>query len=72
MWNYGQELDGQKIRALRREHNLSQAELAVQAGSTQATISELERDLRRVQYRTTRRIAGALGVNPKDLLRRPS
>jgi transcriptional regulator with XRE-family HTH domain len=67
MW-YGQAIDGEKLRALRRGLNLSQMELAARAGTTQATISELERGLRRVQYRTTRRLASALGVEPKELL----
>ena len=66
---YGQELDGEKLRTLRRTRNLSQLELAVQAGTTQATISELERNRRRVQYRTARRLAAALGVGPEELLK---
>ena len=68
MW-YGQAIDGEKLRSLRKERSLSQAELAARAGTTQATISELERGLRRVQYRTTRRLASALGVEPKELLK---
>jgi len=65
--NYGQALDGTLVRALRRERSLSQVELAHLAGTTQATISEIERNLRRVQYRTTRSLAAALGVKPRDL-----
>jgi transcriptional regulator with XRE-family HTH domain len=68
MW-YGQELDGERIRSLRKEQSLSQIELAIAAGTTQATISELERNLRRVQYRTTRHIAAALGVEPKSIVK---
>jgi len=68
MSNYGQALDGTRVRALRRERSLSQGELALLAGTTQATISEIERNLRRVQYRTTRSLAAALGVKPRDLL----
>jgi len=70
MW-YGQEIDGQKLRVLRKEHNLSQTELAVAAGTTQAMVSEIERGLRRVQYRTTRSLAAALSVAPKDLIKAP-
>jgi len=67
---YGQALDGDRVKALRQERSLSQIELALLAGTTQATISEIERGKRRVQYRTTRALASALGVEPRDLLQR--
>src|SRR5215203_1244030 len=66
--NYGQVLNGACVKSLRKERSLSQGELAQLAGTTQATISEIERNLRRVQYRTTRSLAAALGVKPRDLL----
>jgi transcriptional regulator with XRE-family HTH domain len=62
-------LNGARVKKLRKERSLSQGELALLAGTTQATISEIERNLRRVQYRTTRSLAAALGVKPRDLLR---
>jgi transcriptional regulator with XRE-family HTH domain len=67
--NYGQVLNGARVKRLRKERSLSQGELAQLAGTTQATISEIERNLRRVQYRTTRSLAAALGVKPRDVLR---
>jgi transcriptional regulator with XRE-family HTH domain len=48
---------------------LSQAELAKLADTTQATISVLERGERTAQPRTVRRLADALGVEPKELVR---
>lgn len=47
---------------------LSQRELAKLAGTTQVTVSALERGEREAQPRTIRRLADALGVEPGELV----
>jgi len=63
-----QTVDGERLRQLRIERMLSQSELAKIAGTTQATISGLERGERMAQPRTVRKLADALGVEPRELL----
>jgi transcriptional regulator with XRE-family HTH domain len=48
----------------------SQTELAKMAGITQAAISGFERGERKAQPRTVRHLAEALGVLPRELLKR--
>jgi len=59
----------ERLRQLRREAALSQQELADMAGTTQETISRLERGHHAARGRTLRRLAEALGVQPKELLK---
>lgn len=47
---------------------LSQRELARTVGTSQAVISELELGKRRAQPRTVRKLAEALGVEPRELV----
>jgi transcriptional regulator with XRE-family HTH domain len=49
---------------------LSQTELAVIVGTTQATVSALERGDRQAQPRTVRRLADVLGVEPAELVKK--
>jgi transcriptional regulator with XRE-family HTH domain len=63
-----QTVDGKRLRELRRKRMLSQQELARKAGAGQATISLLERGQRSAQPRTVRRLADALGIEPRELL----
>ncbi len=56
------------LRELRTLAFLSQRELAEKAGLTQATIVRLERGQTRARPTTSRRIASALGVQPKELI----
>ena len=63
------EVDTQKLRRLRREAALSQQELAELAETTQETISRLERGHHAARGRTLRRLAAALGVEPKELMK---
>jgi transcriptional regulator with XRE-family HTH domain len=63
-----QTVDGKRLRQLRRERMLSQQELAKKAGAGQATLSLLERGERTAQPRTVRRLADALGVEPRELV----
>ncbi len=60
---------GAKVRRLREEKALTQAELAEMAGITAIHLGRLERGESYPRPRTRRRIAEALGVDPKELLR---
>ena len=63
------EVDGTKLKALRKERALSQRDLAHTSGVGPVTISELERGVREAQPRTIRKLAEALGVEPKELMK---
>ena len=63
------EVDTTKLRRLRREAALSQHELADRAGTTQETISRLERGHHAARGRTLRKLAEALGVKPRELMK---
>jgi transcriptional regulator with XRE-family HTH domain len=58
---------GERIRRLRDERYLSQAELATKAGISRAVLSRLENDLAVPIQRTVRKLAEALGVSPHAL-----
>jgi len=69
----------EKVRQLRLEGRLTQAELASRAGVTVETVARLERVLRgrssanaNPSLETLARLAGALDVEVADLLRAPS
>jgi transcriptional regulator with XRE-family HTH domain len=62
-------VDTVKLRRLRREAALSQQELADCAGTTQETISRLERGHNAARGSTLRKLADALGVEPRDLMK---
>jgi transcriptional regulator with XRE-family HTH domain len=56
------------LRLARQRLGLTQRQLASRAGMGQGTITKLER-LERVAYpKTLRKLAGALGVSPADLV----
>ena len=63
------EVDGQRLRRLRREKALSQQDLVEMTGVAQATLSDLERGKRGARASTLRKLAGALGVEPKELMK---
>jgi len=63
-----QKVDGKRLRVLRLELMLSQSELAKVARTTQATISNFEHGQRTAQPRTVRKLADALGVEPRELV----
>jgi transcriptional regulator with XRE-family HTH domain len=63
------EVDTEKLRKLRRAAALSQAELAERAGTTQETISRLERGHHAARGRTLRKLAEVLGVEPQVLMK---
>lgn len=61
-------LDGQRLRQLRRQHGLSQEELADRAGISFTTVARLERQPRAsCRSRTLGRLAAALGEPPGAL-----
>jgi transcriptional regulator with XRE-family HTH domain len=63
------EVDGPRLRRLRRERALSQRELSSRMGIAFDTISRLETGKQRAQPRTIRKLADALGVEPKELMK---
>ena len=63
------ELDGEKLRRLRLERALTQMELSRMTGLSVDAISRLENELRSAQVSTVRRLAQALGVEPRELLK---
>ena len=65
----GTEVDGARHRRLRTERALSQEDLERMTGIAASTISNLERGKRSAQHRTLRRLAEALGVEPRELMK---
>ncbi len=63
-------VDSDKIQRLREERVLSQRELARLAGITHTTYWNLEHGFREARPKTIRKVAEALGVEPKQLLKR--
>ena len=61
------EVDGNKLRELRRRRMLSLRELEQRSGVAFDNINKLENEKRRAQPRTLRRLADALGVEPHEL-----
>jgi transcriptional regulator with XRE-family HTH domain len=59
---------GGRVRRLRNEVALSQAELAEEVGITIAALSRIERNEAQPRPKTRRRLAEALGVSPRELL----
>ena len=62
-------VDGQRLKRLRREKALSQLDLMEITGVAQATLSDLERGKRGARASTLRKLAEALGVEPKELMK---
>ncbi len=63
------EVDGARLRRLRRDRALSQRELSRTTGVAFDTISRLETGKQRAQPRTIRKLADALGVEPRELMK---
>jgi len=64
------EVDRMQLKQLRREQALSLRELARRSGVAYDTINRLELGKQDAQPRTIRRLAEALGVQPKELMKR--
>jgi transcriptional regulator with XRE-family HTH domain len=62
-------VDGRRLRRLRRETALSQQDLEWITGIAQATLSDLEQGKRGARASTLRKLAEALGVEPKELMK---
>jgi transcriptional regulator with XRE-family HTH domain len=63
------EIDGSRLRRLRRERALSQRDLSRMTGIAYDTISRLETGKQEAQPRTLRKLAQMLGVEPKELMK---
>ncbi len=63
------EVDGMRLRRLRKELALSQQDLERMSGVAQHTISDLESEKRGARPSTIRKLANALGVEPRELIR---
>ncbi len=63
------EVNVEKLRALRSEHVLTLRELALEAGVSKDTIWRLENDHSGAYPSTIRKLARALGVQPKELVK---
>jgi transcriptional regulator with XRE-family HTH domain len=62
-------VDSRRLRRLRRESALSQQDLMRISGVAQATLSDLELGKREARASTVRKLAKALGVEPKELMK---
>jgi transcriptional regulator with XRE-family HTH domain len=63
------EVDTMRLRRLRKELALSQQDLERMSGVAQHTISDLESGKRGARPSTIRKLANALGVEPRELIR---
>ena len=63
------ELDVQKLRLLREDRVLSQRELARLAEVAQGTVWRLENGFPKARPSTIRKLAVALGIEPRELVR---
>jgi transcriptional regulator with XRE-family HTH domain len=59
---------GAQVKRARERELLTQEELASRAGIGAATLSRIEKDRVEPHFRTIRKIARALGVDPKELV----
>lgn len=61
---------GDRLKALRIEHALTQEELADKAGVAMNTVARLERNETEPHMTTVRKIARALGIHPRELTKK--
>jgi transcriptional regulator with XRE-family HTH domain len=59
---------GEKLREVRTRRLLTQDELAEKASVSQSTIANIERNNAEPQFRTIRKLAKALDIDPTELL----
>ena len=62
-------VNGPHLRKIRRQHALSQRDLSRMTGIAFDTISRLETGKQQAQPRTIRKLADALGVGPRELMK---
>ena len=63
------DVDGEKLKSLRKRLALSQQDLEARTGVAQHTISALEAGKRGARPSTVRKLAEALDVEPKELIK---
>jgi transcriptional regulator with XRE-family HTH domain len=63
------EVDGAKLKELRRRKMLSLRELGERSGVEFDNVNKLENEKRRAQPPTLRKLAEALGVEPHELMK---
>ncbi|MGF1472405.1 MAG: helix-turn-helix domain-containing protein [Rubrobacteraceae bacterium] len=63
------EVDGTRLRELREAKALSVRDLAQEAGVSTDTVTALEKGRRKAWPRNVRKLAGALGVEPVELMK---
>jgi transcriptional regulator with XRE-family HTH domain len=61
---------GDRLREIRTRRLLTQEELAQKSGISPSTVANIERDHREPHFRTIRKLAEALGVDPTELVGR--
>jgi transcriptional regulator with XRE-family HTH domain len=59
---------GENLKAIRTRRLLTQEELADKAGVSAATVVNIERNNQEPHFRTIRKLAKALDVDPTELL----
>ncbi len=59
---------GENLKRLRTLNALTQAQLAERAGLTTAAVARIERDENEPRMTTLRKLADALGVEPRELI----
>ncbi len=62
-------MDGERLKHLRKERLLTQQELSRTSGISQDGISQLETGRREAQPGTIKKLAEALGVKPRELMK---
>jgi transcriptional regulator with XRE-family HTH domain len=63
------EVDGAKLKGLREDQAFSVRDLAQEAGISTDTITALEKGRRKAWPRNVRKLADALGVEPRELMK---
>ena len=63
------QINGERLRSLRKERLLTQVELSEMTGVAQDSISSLETGKREAHPGTIRKLAKALGVEPTELIK---
>jgi transcriptional regulator with XRE-family HTH domain len=64
------EVDVEKLKGLREDRVVSQRELARMAGLAYGTVWRLENGFPEARTGTIRKLANALGVEPRDLVKK--
>ncbi len=64
------EVDVKKLKMLREDAVLSQRELARMANLAQGTVWRIENGFPETRTQTIRKLAAALGVEPKELVKK--